>query len=111
MSIKYRQGETLMADYVSQGELAGELVDTGSGLLGVTHSDTASGKLGAVNVGNGITIYEIDKATGSDTFAVGAAVSIDASDNALTTGGTAFGVAVKASTATDLTVWARFDGA
>jgi hypothetical protein len=61
MSAKYRSGETTMVDRVSQGETAGTVVNLGMDLLGIVHSDTDSGKLGAVSIPNFSAIYEVDK--------------------------------------------------
>ena len=100
-----------MVDYVSQGEVAGELVDLGGGELGVIHSDTETGRLGAASIANGNCVYEIDKASGyvGTAVAVGTTVNIDGNNEAAAAG-TAFGPCMKASAAGDPTVWARFTG-
>ncbi|MEO2049060.1 MAG: capsid cement protein [Pirellulales bacterium] len=110
MSVKYRQGGTTMVDYVSAAEVAGDAVDLGSGALGVIHSDTPSGDLGAASVANGNVVYEIDKETTANVFAVGDVVDVNLANNTaeLAAAGTDFGICTKASSATDTTVWARF---
>ena len=103
MSAYYRHGQTTMVDYVSQGETAGDIVAEG-----VIHSDTDTGKLGAVSAFNGSVVYEIDKAAATAVYSVGDVIDYDASSNAVAAAaGTDFGICVKASANGDPTVWVR----
>jgi len=111
--IYYRHGETTMVDHIyGAGEGAGQAILVGGTDLLVLHSDTDAGQLGAGSAANGNVVYEIDKEADSDTYVIGDAITIDLANHYVPTAntGAAFGTCVKASSATDSTVWVRFTG-
>lgn len=112
MGANYRQGETLMADYTPVADLEGGSIVAINGLLAVIHSDSPAGVLNAASFPNGNAVYEVTKTTTSDVFAVDdivdgtAGVTAAASTADLATAGDdRLGICVKASGATDSTVW------
>jgi predicted RecA/RadA family phage recombinase len=112
MGANYRQGETLMVDYTPVADLEGGSIVAINGLLAVIHSDLTSGEAQAASFPNGNAVYEVTKTTTADVFAVDdlvdgtAGVTAAASTADLTTAGDdRLGVCVKASSATDTTVW------
>jgi len=116
MGANYRQGETLMVDYTPVANLEGGSIVAINGLLAVIHSDSVNGVISAASFPNGNAVYEVTKETTANVFAVddvveaNAGVTAAASTAALVSGGDdRLGVCVKASSATDTTVWVVLD--
>ena len=116
MGANYRQGETLMVDYTPVADLEGGSIVAINGLLAVIHSDCVSGTVNAASFPNGNAVYEVTKTTTANVFAVDdvvdgtAGVTAAASTADLAAGGDdRLGICVKASGATDTTVWVVLD--
>ena len=116
MGAFYRQGETLMVDYTPVADLEGGSIVAIGSLQAVIHSDCVTGTVTAASFPNGNAVYEITKATPANEFAVGDLVHGNAGNTAALSsaansggGDDRLGVCVKASSASDTTVWAVLD--
>lgn len=112
----FYQGDQLTIDHTPVSALAaGEIVQLGTNLSGICNVAIPAGKQGALDVGNGIGIYKIKK-DAIDTFALGAIVDWDNTNNQAEPNGGAnsswtLGICVKAAIATDEFVLVRFEPA
>lgn len=112
MGARLKHGAATMIDHTPSSAVeAGGSVELGTGIHGIAHSPIAANELGAVSWPNGAAVYEMDKGTVTDVFAVGDIVEITQGNTAaLTTaevdaGGDAdFGRCVKASASGETTV-------
>ena len=110
MQVRYRHGSTLMIDFTSPTAVpAGAVVDMG-GVPVITHSELVPNIQNAVAAPSGTAVYEVMKAVPADVFAAGDSVDVDLTLQAAALDGAGdmpLGRCVKASSATDATVWVQ----